>query len=97
MHAIVVNEFGPPGVLVQAEVGRPSPGPSEVLVELSVAGVNFLDLNQRTGAPPLQPPFAAGVEGVGVIAEAGASVTHLGVGQRVGWLSGGQGVSLRPR
>ena len=53
--------------------------------------MNFLDVYQRTGATPLRPPFAAGVEGVGVVAEVGTSVPDLQVGQRVGWLAGGQG------
>lgn len=91
MRAVVVNEFGGPEVLVQADVDRPSPGPGEVLVDVSVSGVNFLDVYQRTGASPLRPPFFAGVEGVGVVAEIGEMVTHLSAGQRVGWLTGGQG------
>ena len=91
MRAVVVNEFGGPEVLVQADVDRPSPGPGQVLVEVSVSGVNFLDVYQRTGASPLRPPFLAGVEGVGVVAEIGELVTDLRAGQRVGWLTGGQG------
>jgi NADPH2:quinone reductase len=39
----------------------------------------------------VQPPYPAGVEGVGVVAEVGSDVTDVSVGQRVGWLSGGQG------
>jgi NADPH2:quinone reductase len=61
------------------------------LVDVAISGVNFLDVYQRAGATPLRPPFAAGVEGVGIIAEVGKSVTELHVGQRVGWFSGGQG------
>ena len=91
MRAVIVNEIGGPEVLTQAEVDRPSPAPDQVLVEVTVSGVNFLDVYQRTGATPLRPPFAAGVEGVGVVAEVGTSVTDLHVGQRVGWLAGGQG------
>jgi NADPH:quinone reductase len=91
MRAVIVNEIGGPEVLTQAEVDRPSPAPDQDLVEVTVSGVNFLDVYQRTGATPLRPPFAAGVEGVGVVAEVGTSVTDLHVGQRVGWLSGGQG------
>jgi len=91
MRAVVVNEFGGPEVLVQADIDRPSPGPGEVLVDVSVSGVNFLDVYQRTGASPLRPPFSAGVEGVGVVAEIGEMVTDLRAGQRVGWLTGGQG------
>jgi NADPH2:quinone reductase len=91
MRAVIVSEIGGPEVLTQAEVDRPSPSPDQVLVEVTVSGVNFLDVYQRTGATPLRPPFAAGVEGVGVVAEVGTSVTDLHVGQRVGWLAGGQG------
>ena len=40
---------------------------------------------------PLRPPYLAGVEGVGLIVEVGSEVTDLLEGQRVGWLSGGQG------
>jgi NADPH2:quinone reductase len=61
------------------------------LVDVAISGVNFLDVYQRAGATPLRPPFGAGVEGVGIIAEVGKSVTDLHVGQRVGWFSGGQG------
>ena len=39
---------------------------------------------------PLRP-LLAGVEGVGLIVEVGSEVTDLLEGQRVGWLSGGQG------
>lgn len=91
MRAIVVNEFGGPEVLSQVEVDRPAPEPTQVLVEVTVSGVNFLDAYQRTGTSPLQPGFRAGVEGVGVVVEVGSEVRDLRVGQRVGWLTGGQG------
>jgi len=91
MRASVVNEFGGPEVLTQVEVDRPSPGPTQVLVDVAVSGVNFLDVYQRTGVSPLRPGFCAGVEGVGSVVEVGAAVTDLRAGQRVGWLSGGQG------
>ena len=77
--------------MTQAELPRPSPAPDQVLVDVAISGVNFLDVYQRAGTTPLRPPFAAGVEGVGIIAEVGKSVTDLHVGQRVGWFSGGQG------
>lgn len=91
MEAITVTEFGGPEVLTPTEQPRPTPGPGQVLVDVSVAGINYMDVYQRTGATPVKPPYVAGVEGVGVVAEVGADVTDLVVGQRVGWLSGGQG------
>jgi NADPH2:quinone reductase len=50
-----------------------------------------MDVYQRSGITTVEPPYRAGVEGVGVIVEVGSSVTDVLVGQRVGWLSGGQG------
>lgn len=91
MRAVVVSEYGGHEVLSSAEVERPTPGPTGVLVAVTISGVNFLDVYQRTGVTPLRAPFIAGVEGVGVIAEVGSAVPDLVVGQRVGWLSGGQG------
>lgn len=91
MHAIMVTEFGGPEVFTSRELERPAPGPGQVLVQLEVSGGNFLDVYQRSGASPLPAPFIAGVEGVGTIVAAGLEVADLFVGQRVGWLSGGQG------
>ena len=89
MRAVLVPSSGPADVLQVTEVDRPSPGPGQVLVRVSVAGVNFMDVYQRNGALPA--PFVAGVEGVGTVVEVGDGVDDLATGQRVGWLRGGQG------
>jgi NADPH:quinone reductase len=91
MHAITVSSYGGPEAFEVTERERPSPGPGQVLVDVSVAGVNYMDVYQRNGATPVKAPFVAGVEGAGVIAEVGSGVSDLAVGQRVGWFSGGQG------
>jgi NADPH2:quinone reductase len=94
VQAICVNSFGGPEVFTLTTVDRPVPGATQVLVQVTVAGVNYLDVYQRTGAVglfPVVPPYLAGVEGVGVVVEVGAAVTDLSEGQRVGWLNGGQG------
>ena len=44
MHAIVVNEFGPPEGLGIGEVAEPMPGADEVLVTVHAAPVNYVDL-----------------------------------------------------
>ena len=89
MRAVTVTTHGDPDVLSVVEIDRPRPGPGEILVRVALAGVNFMDIYQRQGARPV--PFTAGVEGVGVITEVGPEVVDLGPGDRVGWLSGGQG------
>jgi NADPH2:quinone reductase len=91
MRAVVVSEFGGPEVLSVVEIDRPTPGAGQVLVEVSMSGVNVLDAYQRSGSTPLGAGFTAGVEGVGVVVEVGSGVTDLVEGQRVGWLTGGQG------
>ncbi len=91
MRAVMVSSTGGPDVLRVTEVDRPSPGPGQVLVQVSVAGVNYMDIYQRTGGTPLPLPFVAGVEGVGTVVEVGSGVEDVAAGQRVGWLRGGQG------
>ena len=44
MRAIVVDEFGPPERLHVGEMPPPWPGPGEVLVEVHVAPVNYVDM-----------------------------------------------------
>jgi len=89
MRAVLVPTAGATDVLQVAEVERPSPGPGQVLVRVAVAGVNFMDVYQRSGAVPMPAPFVAGVEGVGTVVEVGEGVDHLTTGSRVGWLRGG--------
>jgi NADPH:quinone reductase len=91
MHAIRVNRFGGPEVFTRTEVDRPTPAPNQILVQVTVAGVNYLDVYQRTGVTAVAPPYVAGVEGVGLIVEVGSEVADLLEGQRVGWLTGSHG------
>jgi NADPH:quinone reductase len=69
------------------EVGRPEPGPGEVLVRVYASGVNPTDYKARSGAVPrpideFQIPHH---DGAGVIEAAGPGVDPGRVGQRV-WL-----------
>jgi len=94
MQAVSVNSFGGPEVFTIVDADRPTPAATQALVKVTVAGVNYLDVYQRSGVVglfPVVPPYLAGVEGVGVVVEVGSAVTDLRKGQRVGWLSGGQG------
>ena len=63
----------------------PVPGPGEVLIRVTAAGVNFGDIAQAYGtfAGGPQPPYLAGFEAAGEIADAGEAVTGLEPGTRV--------------
>ena len=56
----------------------PEPGAHEVRVKIEAAGVNFIDIYQRTGLYPVAPPFTPGMEGAGVIDAVGSGVTASG-------------------
>jgi NADPH2:quinone reductase len=85
MRAIVVEEFGPPEALRVRETAAPLPGPSEVVVTIHAAPVNYVDLLVVGGAyqflPPL--PFIPGKSPAGVVSALGPEVTTLRLGDRV--------------
>lgn len=91
MRAVIVQNHGGPEMLTLSEAERPTPSSRQVLVEVRVAGVNYMDVYQRTGAVPREVPFTLGVEGVGVVTDVGADVTEFSAGDRIGWFSGGSG------
>lgn len=86
MRAVVVSDRGGPETLTVVDVPPPRPGPGEVAVDVSAAGVNFLDVYHRTGYYQKPLPFTPGVEGCGVITAIGPGVSGLAVGDRVGWV-----------
>ena len=71
MRAIVVTEFGGPEVLELQDVPPPE---GELLVDVTVAGVNFRDIYERTGRYGGTPPLVAGAEGAGRVAATGERV-----------------------
>ena len=85
MHAIVVTEHGGPDVLKWREAPDPHPGPGQVVVATTAAGVNFIDTYLRHGMYPSDPPYIPGSEGAGVGAAVGDGVAGLAVGDRVAW------------
>jgi NADPH:quinone reductase len=84
MKAIRIHAYGGPEVLQLDEVPVPNVQSGEVLIRVHAAGVNFLDVYQRTGLYKTVLPFAPGMEGAGVIEKAG-SETSFKPGTRVAW------------
>ena len=84
--AVVYESHGKPDdVLKIVEQPCPTPEPNEVLVKVLAAPVNPADLNAIEGKYPGRPevPATPGMEGVGVVIEAGAQVRSVKPGDRV--------------
>jgi NADPH:quinone reductase-like Zn-dependent oxidoreductase len=83
MRAILVREYGPPGVLRMEEVPRPRPGAGELLVRVHAAGVNPVDAIARRGQWDIAPPFVPGFDLSGVVVAVGRGVNDFRVGDEV--------------
>jgi NADPH2:quinone reductase len=84
MKAITMNTVGGVDVLQFEELADREPGRGEIMVEVSAAGVNFMDVGIRQGTLETPLPHVLGVEGAGRIAAVGEGV-DLQPGQRVAW------------
>jgi NADPH2:quinone reductase len=85
MKAVQFTRFGPPDVLELVELPVPEPEPSEVLVRVHAAGVNFFEVLMRADRYAVTPdlPMFPGVEVAGIIERAGPGADHLLIGKRV--------------
>jgi NADPH2:quinone reductase len=85
MRALVCREYGPASGLEVQEVPAPAPGEREVAVRVEAAGLNFGDALMVQGKYQLRPdpPFVPGMELAGVVAEVGAGVREVRVGDPV--------------
>lgn len=93
MRAQVLRDPGPITTrpLSYEDVPNPTPGPGEVLIEVSACGVCRTDLQEVEGDLELhRRPVIPGHQIVGRIVQVGPSVTGWEVGDRVGvgWLGG---------
>lgn len=85
MRAVVFEQFGGVEQLRVADVAAPTPGVGEVLVRVRACGLNRLDVLVRGGKTPAKVPLPhiSGSEVAGEIAELGAGVSGVAIGQRV--------------
>jgi NADPH:quinone reductase len=76
---------GPQDLRLITDAPVPVPGPGEILIRVTAAGVNFVDISQArgtfSGGP--QPAYVAGIEAAGEIVTAGEAVSGLEPGAHV--------------
>ncbi|WP_316862171.1 quinone oxidoreductase [uncultured Cohaesibacter sp.] len=93
MRKVIFEEFGGPEKLLLKDAPDLVPGEDQLLVAVEAAGVNYLDITQRSGASAvhvIKPPFVLGLEGVGRILAIGSGAENakdgFKVGMRVAWI-----------
>jgi NADPH:quinone reductase len=85
MRAIRVHQYGGPEAMRLEELPTPAPGPGQVLVRIEAAGVNFIDVYQRTGLYKGALPVPLGLEAAGVVEAVAPGVTEVKAGDRMAW------------
>ncbi len=88
MLAVRPLQTGGPEVMKLEEHATPLPGPGEALIRVEAAGVNFIDIYQRSGQYKVPTPMPLGMEGAGVVEAVHQGVSSVQPGDRVAWASG---------
>jgi len=96
VRAVLMSRFGPPDVLVPAEVPDPVAELGQALVEVEIANITFVETQVRAGKPPSpamapQLPVIPGNGVGGVVSSVGAGVESTLLGKRVVTGTGGSG------
>ncbi len=87
MKAVRIHQFGGPEAFVYEDVDLPEPGPHQVRIKIEAAGLNYIDVYQRTGQYPIGLPQTLGMEAAGIVDATGDGV-ELNVGDRVAYAMG---------
>ena len=87
MKAIVFHDYGGPDVLHLVEGEPPRAGPGTGRIRVRAAGVNPSDWKRREGQyrafGTVHFPAGLGVEGAGIVTDAGAGVADVSIGDAV--------------
>ena len=85
MKAVYIEQTGGPEVLLFGECPTPDLSAGEVLVKVAYSGVNFTDLNQRSGVNKIPMPAVLGAEAAGTVERVSEGTGNLKPGDRVAW------------
>jgi NADPH:quinone reductase-like Zn-dependent oxidoreductase len=85
MRAATISQFGPPGVIVTANLPRPEPAQGQVLVRVKAAGVGPWDALIRAGKSVVAPslPLVLGSDLSGVVEAVGPGVSAFKPGDEL--------------
>jgi NADPH2:quinone reductase len=67
------------------DVPEPTPKPGEAVVKVDAAGLNYIDVYQRSGLYKLDMPLTLGLEAGGTVTAIGQGVTEVKVGDKVAY------------
>lgn len=86
-RTVIIEEFGGPETMQIVDRPVGDPGPGEIRIRHEFAGLNFIDVYQRTGLYPNDLPLTLGMEAAGIVEAVGGGVTHLSPGDRAAYAS----------
>ena len=85
MKAVRIHTQGGPEHLTYEDVPEPTPKAGEAVVKVDAAGLNFIDVYQRSGLYKLDMPFTLGLEAGGTVTAVGSGVSEVKVGDKVAY------------
>jgi NADPH:quinone reductase len=85
MKAVRVHAPGGPEALKFEDVPEPTPKPGEVIVKVDAAGLNYIDVYQRSGHYKLDMPLTLGLEAGGTVTAVASGVTEVKIGDKVAY------------
>lgn len=85
MRALICRQWGDVDQLKLAEIEPPVPSPTQILIDVETAAVNYADAIMIAGNYQTKPPFpfAPGLEAAGTVAACGCKVSRFKPGDRV--------------
>lgn len=85
MKAVRVHAPGGPEAMKFEDVSEPAPKAGEAIVKIDAAGLNYIDVYQRSGLYKLDMPLTLGLEAGGTVTAVAPGVTDVKVGDKVAY------------
>jgi NADPH:quinone reductase len=85
MKAVRVHAPGGPEAMKFEDVPEPTPKAGEAIVKVDAAGLNYIDVYQRSGLYKLDMPLTLGLEAGGTVTAVAPGVTEVKVGDKVAY------------